>query len=238
MKEILEELKSSMNGIVGSLVVGNDGEVIAKDVPDLMEDQVFSVSKTLHHVTSVIKATRSVDKLTLDTVSVKLISLPSEDRTLTVITEKNVNLPLFNLMSDIAITKIKDAPVAPKAPKKPKFDAGRICDLYDQLYGAAANRLANIIGPKSATHFKEGAEAVKTKYPNFFNGMSFGSSGKPDMITIRSKAVSIPTKDELIKALDELLQSMLESVEKVAGPKQEQRAVDEIAQLKSEYGGI
>jgi predicted regulator of Ras-like GTPase activity (Roadblock/LC7/MglB family) len=236
MKEILVELKASMHGIIGSFVVGEDGEVIAKDVPDLMDGHVNKMSKTLQHVISIIQTTRSVHQLTVDSARVKLISLPSNGRTLTVIAEQNINWPLFNLMSDMAITKIRAAPEAPAVPIAPTFDVGKVCQLYDQLYGAAAKRLANIIGPKSASHFKEGAEAVKMSYPHLFGLLSFDSFGKPDMIKIQESASSIPTKDELIEALDKLLLSMLDTVKKVAGEKQEQKAYYEIQQIKREHG--
>jgi predicted regulator of Ras-like GTPase activity (Roadblock/LC7/MglB family) len=229
MKEILEELKHSMSGIVGSFVVGKDGEVIANDVPDLMNDPVNRVSKTLQHVTSVIKATRSVDRLTVDSESAKFISIPVGEKMLVVIAEKNINLPLFKLMTNMASTKLKDAPTP---PKEPSFDAGKICDLYDQLYGAAAKRLANIIGQKSATHFDEGSTAVKISYPNLFNGIRFDPTGKPDIIVIRENAIKITSKDDLTRALDELLESMLDSVQRVAGPKQRQRALEEISKIK------
>jgi len=233
MKEILSELKGSMKGIIGAFVVGEDGDIIAQDVPELMNEAVGKVSKTLHHVTNVIKSTKSVDKLTVDSDNAKLISIPVDGRILVVITEKGINQPLFKLMSNMALSKIKSAPAAPAKPEAPSFDSGKICDLYAQLYGAAGKRLANIIGPKCASIFAQGAEGVEKAYPELLEGLSFGSTGIPDMIRIREKARQFSSKEKLIEALDELLLSMLDSVRKTAGPKQEQKALDEIEKLKS-----
>src|SRR3972149_4503868 len=94
MKDILVELKGSMGGIIGSFVIGGDGEVVAQDMPDLMAGSISKVSKTLHHVTNVIKATKSMDRLTVDSESAKLLSFPANDRLLVVIAEKNINQPL------------------------------------------------------------------------------------------------------------------------------------------------
>ena len=237
MKDILVELKGSMGGIIGSFVIGGDGEVVAQDMPDLMAGAISKVSKTLHHVTNVIKATKSMDRLTVDSETAKLLSFPANDRLLVVIAEKNINQPLFKLMSNMAVSKIREAKTPP-APKAAAFDAGKVCDFYDPLYGAAAKRLANIIGPKCGVMFNEGAAGVKGRYQALFEGLHFGPNGKPDMLKIRENAKKMKTKDELLDALDELLLSMLDSVKKTAGAKQEQKAMDEIQQIKSTHGEV
>jgi predicted regulator of Ras-like GTPase activity (Roadblock/LC7/MglB family) len=238
MKEILEELKGSMGGIVGSFVVTENGDVASQDVPELMEEPIIRVSRTMHHVIKVIKATRSVDKLTVDSENAQLISIPTNNRILAVIAEKNINQPLFKLMSNMAAAQIKDSPTQSPPPKEPEFNGTKICELYDELFGAAAKRLVNIIGPKSAVHFNEGAEEVLRSHPNMFNGIRFGPSGKPDIAMIKENCSKITDKAELIRALDKLLYSMLETVKRVAGAKQEQKAMDEIQIIKSEYGEV
>lgn len=49
MQAILEELKGSMGGIVGSFVIGERGKVLAQDVPKSMSGELGKVSMTLHH---------------------------------------------------------------------------------------------------------------------------------------------------------------------------------------------
>ncbi|RMF91322.1 MAG: hypothetical protein D6733_01520 [Methanobacteriota archaeon] len=233
MKEILEELKGSISGVIGSFVIGEKGEVAAKDVPEIMAGAVEKVSKTLHHVTNVIKASKAFEKMTVDSESATLIAIPANGRILVVVAEKTINLPLFKLMSNMAISKLKEAPAPEAEPEKPAFDAGRVCDVYDQLFGAAAKRLANIIGPKSAHHFAEGAAEVLKNNPDVFEGVTFHSTGKPDMMKIRENAKNISDKDRLLDAFDELLLSMLDSVKKTAGAIQEQKAMDEIQRIRS-----
>ncbi len=234
MKEILEELKGSISGVIGSFVVGEKGEVLAKDVPSIMAGPVDKVSKTLRHVTDVIKSTKSVDKIIVDSDNAKLISIPVEGRIVGVIAEKNINQPLFKLMSNMAIAKIKEAPAPEAAPKAPAFDSTGVCDVYEKIFEAAAKRLTNIIGPKSALHFSEGAEQIRSSYPNLFKEIEFGRDGKPDMAVIRERARKFSEKDALIDALDELLLSMLDTVKKISGAKQEQKAMDEIQKIRTE----
>jgi predicted regulator of Ras-like GTPase activity (Roadblock/LC7/MglB family) len=238
MKEILEELKGSMGGVIGSFVINGKGDVAANDMPELMGGVINKVSKTMHHVTSVIKATRSVDKITVDSDSAKLISIPTDGKILVVLAEKNINQPLFKLMSNMAVQKVKESPEVSIAPKEPEFNVDKIANHYDLLYGAAAKRLANIIGPKSGQIFNEGSDHVKNSYPKLLSGIIFGRDGKPDIEKIKENAAQIPKKDELLEGLDELLLSMLDSVKKTAGAKQEQKAMDEIQKIKSSEGEI
>jgi predicted regulator of Ras-like GTPase activity (Roadblock/LC7/MglB family) len=236
MKEILEELKGSMGGIIGSFIVSENGVVLAQDVPNLMTEPLNKVSKTLHHVTNVIKATRSVDRLTVDSENAKLISIPADSRILGVVTEKTVNQPLLKLMSNMAVSKIKEAQTIPAEPaaKTSEFDVEKICDLYDKLFAVPSKRLSNLIGPKSAIHFKEGTEDVRKSLQGLFDGISFDNTGKPDIDKIKENAGNITNKDEFNDALDEMLLSMLDVLKKIAGAKQEQRAMDEIQRIKSE----
>jgi predicted regulator of Ras-like GTPase activity (Roadblock/LC7/MglB family) len=231
IKDVLRDLRESMTGIIGSFIMSDAGEVESEDVPELMADPIEKVSKTLHHVIRVIQATRDVEKLTVDSETVRIISLPADGRMLGVVTEKNINQPLFKLMSNMAVAKIKETPKQPTS-KAPEFDVEEICEHYNQLFAAAAKRLANIIGPKSAYHFSEGAQKVRKSYPNLFNGIVFDSKGMPDMAMLREKSREISEKEELVLAFDEMLLSMLDTVKKIAGPKQEQKAMDEVQKIK------
>lgn len=233
MKEILNELEESLGGIIGSFVIGKDGSLESSHVPDIMADAAGRVSKTLHHVTRVIRSTRTMDKLTVVSDNALLIALPLDDRILVVLTEKGINQALFKLMSNMAISKLQAIPSAPAAPPKPSFDCDAVCSLYEKLYSSASKRLANIIGPKSAVHFSEGSEEVISSHLDLFEGLSFDRMGRPDMDLIKSRAKGITDKDRLTEGLDDLLLSMLDTVRSVAGPKQEQKAMDEIQKIKS-----
>ncbi len=232
MKEILLELRESMSGIVGSFVLNEEGEIVAEDVPELLGDPAIKVSKSLHHVTNVIKATRSVDKLTVDSENAKFISIPTGDNVLVVVAEKTINPPLFQLMSNMASVKLKKAKTPAPAQKKDQAFGEELVSFYDQLFSEAAKRLANIIGPKSATHFDEGSVAVRNSHAKLFSELSFGPDGKPDITVLRKNAENIKSKEDLTSGLEGLLESMLESVQRVAGQKQRERALEEIEKIR------
>jgi hypothetical protein len=128
-----------------------------------------------------------------------------------------------------------------KVKEAPSFDVGKICGLYDQLFGVVGGRLARIVGPKSAVYFKEGADSIEKNYPRLFEDLSFSALGKPDMNTLKERAKKMSNKDELIEALDELLQCMFDTVKKIVGSKQEQKAfqsLDEtLESIKEKEGG-
>jgi len=232
MREILLELRESMSGIVGSFVLDSEGEIIAEDVPELLEGPANKISKSLHHVTSVIRATRTVDKLTVDSENAKFISIPAGDKVLVVVAEKTINQPLFQLMSNMAGSKLKKAKTPARTLRKDEASREEIIAFYDQLFSEAAKRLANIIGPKSATHFYEGSAAVRNSHPTLFANLGFGPGGKPDTSALQKNAGNIGSVNDLTKGLEELLETMLETVQQVAGSKQRARALEEIEKLR------
>ncbi len=313
MKDVLFELNKSVNGVIGSFIIDENGEIAAIAAPELMVGPIKKVSKTLHRFTKIIKTTRSVDKLSLDAENARLISIKANGRLLVVIAEKRMNKSIFNIMSYLAVAEIKDMP--PKMPEAGKpiaeepvvvqdsevrpafemldkaqldgaqasfslvdrqgnvihsarsialdevnpgdklefymvrtleskthlasykvkeplsYDHDKICDLYDQLFGVAAQRVVNLIGPKSGVRFAEGADNVLKSYPDIFDGIDFGPDGKPNMRVIREKAGEVTNKDKLIEALDEMLLSMFETLKTIAGPRQEQKAREALDEM-------
>jgi predicted regulator of Ras-like GTPase activity (Roadblock/LC7/MglB family) len=118
MKEVLEDLKKNVDGIIGSFIIDKNGVVSAQNVPELMTEPIKSVSKTLHQFISVIKATRSVDKLTLDSDNAKLVTIISDGKLLVAITEKDISQRLFKIMSNLAVSELKELS-KPQSPSPP-----------------------------------------------------------------------------------------------------------------------
>jgi hypothetical protein len=323
MMEILGELNHGVDEIIASFIIDENGGVEAQEGPELMAGPIDMVSKTLFHFTNVVQSTKPINKLTFESERAKLISIPFDGLILVVLAEKNINQPLFKLMSNMVISKIRESPrstpgspptkasvpatIEPiesrpvydlldesvlegaqasftlidrygkvidskksipldnfepgdtvefnivkrvrqkinvaryKVKETPSFDVNKICDLYDQLFGVVGRRLARIVGPKSAVYFKVGANSIEKNYPKLFEDLSFNVHGKPDMSTLRDRAKKISNKDELIEALDELLLCMFDTVKKIIGSKQEQkafRALDEtLESIKKTEGG-
>jgi len=218
------------------------------DVPDIMSDGIGRVSSTLHHVTNVIKDSRSVESLTVDSESAKVIAKAVNGKLLVVIAEKNVNLPLFKLMSNMAVSKIKSAaecapPPAQGAPGAAPgvaagtADAQQICELYGQMFKAAAGKLMMILGPKAGSMFDEKLAGSREKHQTLMEGVSIQSSGVPDTSKLCDNAANLP-KDQLVNGLEDILASMIDVVKKTAGQRVGERTELEITKIKEDNKGL
>jgi len=240
MKVILEELKKSMGGIIGSFVIGEGGVLEAQDVPEVMHGHTETVSRTIYHTIHAMEEAKSVERMTVDSENAKLVVLPADGRLLVVIGEKNLNLPLFKLISSMIVSKIREEPVAEaravaeeKPAPQPAPDAERICRLYDGMFEIAAKKLLLILGPGAGRLFAEKAGGVMRKYGALFEGVGFGRDGKPEIEKILKNAAGV-SREELIEGLEGLLEAMLEGVMATAGARVADKARVEINTIKEE----
>ncbi len=109
MYQVLEELNKT-SGISGSMVVGNDGIVIASDMHASFEEE--TVGALAASITSNIQ--KSMDRLeqaplsqvTIEATSGKLFFAKASIGTLVVTTEKDVNIGLIRLEIKNAISQL------------------------------------------------------------------------------------------------------------------------------------
>ena len=110
MYQVLEELNKT-SGISGSMVVGNDGIVIAADMDASFEEE--TVGALAASITTNIQ--KSMDRLqqtplsqvTIEATSGKLFFADAGIGTLVVTAEKEVNIGLIRLEIKNAISKLK-----------------------------------------------------------------------------------------------------------------------------------
>ncbi len=109
MYQVLEELNKT-SGISGSMVVGNDGIVIAADMDASFEEE--TIGALAASITSNIQ--KSLDRLeqaplsqvTIEATSGKLFFANADIGTLVVTAEKDVNIGLIRLEIKNAISKL------------------------------------------------------------------------------------------------------------------------------------
>ncbi len=109
MYQVLEELNKT-SGISGSMVVGNDGIVIAADMDASFEEE--TVGALAASITSNIQ--KSMDRLeqtplsqvTIEATSGKLFFAKANIGTLVVTTEKEVNIGLIRLEIKNAVSQL------------------------------------------------------------------------------------------------------------------------------------
>lgn len=112
MHEVLSELNKT-TGITGSMVVGNDGIVIASDLQENLEDETIgalaaSITSNIHKSLQRLQ-TSPLKQVTIEAEDAKLFFTDAGLGILVVTTEKEVNIGLIRLEIKNAISKLKVA---------------------------------------------------------------------------------------------------------------------------------
>lgn len=236
MKEILDEFKQGMSGIIGAFVIDSNGNVVASNMPEIMEDACKKVGKTIKNVVDVIRATKSFDRISVEAENGKFFIMNANGKVLVALTEKNINPALFKLMSNMAIVKVKEAKIEEKKELS-EADVESICNVYDEIFSAIAKRLANVIGPKAASFFEKGTADVRRNRAKLFFDVKFAADGKPDIAKIKENAKGL-SKNELVSGLNELGEAMISVVSANAGKVMAEKAKSDFESLKSKYRAI
>jgi len=110
MHEVLSELNKT-TGITGSMVVGNDGIVIAADLQENLEDETIgalaaSITSNIHKSLQRLQ-TSPLKQVTIEADDAKLFFTDAGLGILVVTTEKEVNIGLIRLEIKNAISKLK-----------------------------------------------------------------------------------------------------------------------------------
>lgn len=110
MHEVLSELNKT-TGITGSMVVGNDGIVIAADLQENLEDETIgalaaSITSNIHKSLQRLQ-TSPLKQVTIEADDAKLFFTDAGLGILVVTTEKEVNMGLIRLEIKNAISKLK-----------------------------------------------------------------------------------------------------------------------------------
>ena len=112
MHEVLSELNKT-TGITGSMVVGNDGIVIAADLQENLEDETIgalaaSITSNIHKSLQRLQ-TSPLKQVTIEADDAKLFFTDAGMGILVVTTEKEVNIGLIRLEIKNAVSKLKVA---------------------------------------------------------------------------------------------------------------------------------
>ncbi len=110
MHEVLSELNKT-TGITGSMVVGNDGIVIAADLQENLEDDTIgalaaSITSNIHKSLQRLQ-TSPLKQVTIEADDAKLFFTDAGLGILVVTAEKEVNIGLIRLEIKNAISKLK-----------------------------------------------------------------------------------------------------------------------------------
>lgn len=233
MEDTLLELKKIMNGIQGSFVLGDEGVILARDLPPDLVEKAESISKLIFYVIGVMKATKPFERVIMDSGDYKIISIPIRKNVLVVLASKEINIPLLKLVSNITKTKLK---------KEDESTGGGVIDppqlhkltlLYDELYGVVGRRLFEIFGEDAQEMFASKSGELKEDHPALFGDLSFDSTPKPRISRIKANAAKL-AKDEIFSGYEDLLSFMIETLRDTAGKNIAEKTFDEIVTIKNQ----
>jgi predicted regulator of Ras-like GTPase activity (Roadblock/LC7/MglB family) len=232
LRDTLDELKNIMKGIHGSFIIDEKGDVAALDLPEKLEEKAVKISKLLYYVINVMKGTRPFERMILDSENQKFIAIIVEGRILVVMAEKDVNIPLLKMVSQIAVSRVQKEKVLPGLQRKISTDElNKICNAYDELFGVPAQKLKEIFGEEAARMFDEKLTEVREDHPKLFSDVGIGLDGKPKISKIKMNSSEV-SGDELAAGLEDMLVSMLETLKDTAGANIADKAIDEIIKIK------
>jgi predicted regulator of Ras-like GTPase activity (Roadblock/LC7/MglB family) len=110
-KKAIREIKHNTTGIIGSFIMDKKGKVIEYDAPGSVKEKISKISEILYKFINAIRDARHVNKVIVDFENAKVIASVIDARILVLISEKEINLSLLRITSDIAITRIKKSPM-------------------------------------------------------------------------------------------------------------------------------
>ena len=238
MKATLEELKGIMDGIIGSFVIDENGEVAALELSEPLAEKAKKLSKLIHYVTTVMRSTRPFERIIIDSESLKLLTMSANEKMLVVIADKDIHLPLLKLVSMVAVKRLKEEKRHARDKKRiTSSDINSICNFYEVLFTAVAKRLIDIFGGEAAQMFDKKLEEIKEDHPRLLADVSFDPNSTLKMSRVKMNAAEL-SRDELKAGLEDVLVSMLETLKFTAGANVADKAIDDIIRIKEEQEGF
>lgn len=223
MKGILEELKGSVSGVIGSFVIDVNGRVPIQDMPDSLSEQTNKVSNTLHHVMNVIKSTKPADKISIDSNGGKVFVVVLGDNILVVVTEKTINKPLFNLMFNMAVSKLKEVTIEPVIPEE-KVVPEKPSPVQEEKTVPEKSEPV-----KAAPEKPEPVQKTPTEKP---------APTKSKPAKKESKPVAGDDIDEIFNVYDKLFDAVAKKITIMFGPGAAQIFEKNLDSVKSNYGEL
>ncbi len=225
-----------MTGVIGSFVIDETGAFVSNNLPKELVEKADKLSKLLFYVASVMKATRPFERIIVTSENLTVVAMLVRNRILVVVAEKDINIPLLKLVTNIVVSKLREEKALTTKKKMPLDEVNKLCNYYDLLYGLAAKKLMEIFGSESPEMFSKKLKGVTEDHPKLLASVGFGLDGKPKIARLKMNAGEV-TRDELVAGLEDLLVSMLETIKETAGAHIADKTIDEIIKIKERNRG-
>ena len=166
---ILEEIRSSTDGIIGSFITTETGKVIESDVPALFENELNNASESLSYLAEIAEESRDFDSLMIEAQDGYIsLTKSNDDKYLGVIASSNTNLQVLNIITKKAAGNLEmpeqavSAKPEPSAPIENVEMSDGISERdRDAIFSEIIGKIQILYGPKVATmHLDEALASV------------------------------------------------------------------------------
>ena len=211
---IFEEIRSSTDGIIGSFITMDSGEVAASDMPSLFNDELDNASESLFYLADIVQESKDFESLLIEAQDGYVsFTKGSDGKYLGVIASSSVNLQVLNLVTkkaaanlDLSAEMISNELTLSKTPVQQAGEsvsevANSISESdKNEIFSAVIGKIQILYGPKVAGKHLDDALASVNATRDTTN---------PDKI---SQALNILADGVLKKMMGEKAKSFVEKV--------------------------
>lgn len=105
---IFEDIRSSTDGIIGSFIITNCGEIVASDVPALFKNALENASESLFYLADIVQESKDFESLLIEAQDGHICLTQGLDgKYLGVIASSNANLQVLNIVTKKAAVNLE-----------------------------------------------------------------------------------------------------------------------------------
>ena len=172
---IFEEIRSSTDGIIGSFITTESGEVAASDVPALFKDELENASESLFYLADIVQESKDFESLLIEAQDGYIcLTKGSKGKYLGVIASSNANLQVLNIVTKKAAANLEVLPeVTSTEPTTSEPLAQAVQEVVpevargisesdrDAIFSEVIGKIQLLYGPKVAgTHLDDALASV------------------------------------------------------------------------------
>ncbi|MDO9516573.1 MAG: hypothetical protein Q7J10_00845 [Methanosarcinaceae archaeon] len=166
---ILEEIRSSTDGIIGSFIATDSGKVVESDVPALFEDELNNASESLSYLAEIAQESKDFESILIEAQDGYVsFTKSNKDTYLGIIASGNTNLQVLNIITKKAAANLEmpEQAISTKpAPSNPIKNIDMLDGINerdrDAIFSEIIGKIQILYGPKVATmHLDEALASV------------------------------------------------------------------------------
>lgn len=121
--EIINSVKKSVKGVIGSAIIDDRGGIIAMDMPPIMKSEVEKIAFNVSFFVDTISSTRDVSRVNINATNGNVVIVSGEDASMMCITDREANVGLVQMIAKKALSMYSSEKAAPATAAREKAAA-------------------------------------------------------------------------------------------------------------------